>query len=146
MGQLWEVSLSLLLRQRCLMGRNLIWSRVLSVSPPPLQDCKTRRTDVSSRYILSVRHRLINFWDIADETSEGIVHLLLGNNTAHVLATAMANQLALTMRLNEESVSQLSSLPEPADIQSYDGLDPIESEMRRRIYWVSPMLMVRHAR
>jgi hypothetical protein len=38
--------------------------------------------------------------------SEGIVHLLLGNNTAHVLATAMANQLALTMRLNEESASQ----------------------------------------
>jgi hypothetical protein len=38
--------------------------------------------------------------------SEGIVHLLLGNNTAHVLATATANQLALTMRLNEESVGQ----------------------------------------
>jgi hypothetical protein len=88
----------------------------------------------------------MNFWGIADDTSEGIVHLLLGNNTAHVLATAMANQLALTMRLNEESVSQLSSLPESADNQSYDGLDPIESEMRRRIYWVSPMLMVRHAR
>jgi hypothetical protein len=36
---------------------------------------------------------------------EGIVHLLLGNNTAHVIATAQANQLALAMRLNEESVS-----------------------------------------
>jgi hypothetical protein len=36
---------------------------------------------------------------------EGIVHLLLGNNTAHVICTANANQLALTMRLNEESVS-----------------------------------------
>jgi hypothetical protein len=24
-----------------------------------------------------------------------------------------------------------------ADVQSYEGLDPIESEMRRRIYWVS---------
>jgi hypothetical protein len=70
--------------------------------------------------------------------SEGIVHLLLGNNTAHVLATATANQLALTMRLNEESVGLLS-LQEmsAADVQSYEGLDPIESEMRRRIYWVS---------
>lgn len=23
-----------------------------------------------------------------------------------------------------------------ADVKSYEGLDPIESEMRRRIYWV----------
>ncbi|KAL7423959.1 hypothetical protein Q5752_001544 [Cryptotrichosporon argae] len=53
---------------------------------------------------------------------EGIVHLLLGNNTAHVMATAQANQCALAMRLNEES--------------SYDGLDPIECEVRRRIYWL----------
>jgi len=53
---------------------------------------------------------------------EGIVHLLLGNNTAHVIATAQANQLALAMRLNEEP--------------SYEGLDPIESEIRRRIYWL----------
>ncbi|RXK39530.1 hypothetical protein M231_03199 [Tremella mesenterica] len=53
---------------------------------------------------------------------EGIVHLLLGNNTAHVVATAQANQLALAMRLNEES--------------SYEGLDPIESEIRRRAYWL----------
>ncbi len=37
--------------------------------------------------------------------SEGIVHLLLGNNTAHVISTAQANQLALALRLNEESVS-----------------------------------------
>jgi hypothetical protein len=29
---------------------------------------------------------------------------LLGNNTAHVISTATANQLALAMRLNEESV------------------------------------------
>jgi hypothetical protein len=36
---------------------------------------------------------------------EGIVHLLLGNNTAHVIATAQANQLALALRLNEETVS-----------------------------------------
>lgn len=35
---------------------------------------------------------------------EGIVHLLLGNNTAHVMCTANANQLALAMRLNEEAV------------------------------------------
>lgn len=35
---------------------------------------------------------------------EGIVHLLLGNNTAHVICTANANQLALAMRLNEEAV------------------------------------------
>lgn len=53
---------------------------------------------------------------------EGIVHLLLGNNTAHVTATAQANQLALAMRLNEES--------------SYDSLDPIECEMRRRMFWL----------
>ncbi|ORX39881.1 fungal-specific transcription factor domain-domain-containing protein [Kockovaella imperatae] len=53
---------------------------------------------------------------------EGIVHLLLGNNTAHVICTAQANQLALALRLNEES--------------SYESLDPIECEMRRRIYWL----------
>lgn len=53
---------------------------------------------------------------------EGIVHLLLGNNLAHVEATGRANQLALAMRLNEES--------------SYVGLDPVESEIRRRIYWL----------
>ncbi len=35
---------------------------------------------------------------------EGIAHLLLGNNTAHVTATAQANQLALALRLNEEAV------------------------------------------
>jgi len=29
----------------------------------------------------------------------------------------------------------------PAEIQSYEGLDPIESEMRRRIYWVSRSLL-----
>ncbi|ORY23040.1 fungal-specific transcription factor domain-domain-containing protein [Naematelia encephala] len=51
---------------------------------------------------------------------EGIVHLLLGNNTAHVIATAQANQLALALRLNEES--------------SYDTLG--RSAMRRRIYWL----------
>lgn len=33
------------------------------------------------------------------------MHLLLGNNTAHVVSTATANQLALAMRLNEETVS-----------------------------------------
>jgi hypothetical protein len=53
---------------------------------------------------------------------EGIVHLLLGNNTAHVVVTAQANQCALALRLNEEA--------------SYEGLDPIESEIRRRIYWL----------
>ncbi|KAL1409699.1 hypothetical protein Q8F55_003695 [Vanrija albida] len=53
---------------------------------------------------------------------EGIVHLLLGNNTAHVIVTAQANQCALALRLNEES--------------SYEGLNPIESEIRRRIYWL----------
>lgn len=36
---------------------------------------------------------------------EGIVHLLLGNNTAHVVCTATANQMALALRLNEEAVS-----------------------------------------
>lgn len=36
---------------------------------------------------------------------EGIAHLFLGNNTAHVIATAQANQLALALRLNEETVS-----------------------------------------
>jgi hypothetical protein len=51
----------------------------------------------------------IEFEDDSDTPSEGIVHLLLGNNTAHVLATAMANQLALTMRLNEESASDIAS-------------------------------------
>lgn len=72
---------------------------------------------------------------------EGIVHLLLGNNTAHVICTANANQLALTMRLNEESVSlgwpvsiECASAAEMT--QSYEGLDPIESEIRRRIYWL----------
>lgn len=39
------------------------------------------------------------------DVSEGIVHLLLGNNTAHVISTAQANQCALALRLNEESVS-----------------------------------------
>jgi hypothetical protein len=34
---------------------------------------------------------------------EGIAHLFLGNNTAHVVATAQANQLALALRLNEET-------------------------------------------
>lgn len=36
---------------------------------------------------------------------EGIAHLFLGNNTAHVIATAQANQLALALRLNEEIAS-----------------------------------------
>lgn len=53
---------------------------------------------------------------------EGIVHLVLGNNTAHVIVTAQANQCALALRLNEES--------------SYDKLNPIECEIRRRIYWL----------
>jgi hypothetical protein len=53
---------------------------------------------------------------------EGIVHLILGNNTAHVIVTAQANQCALALRLNEES--------------SYEGLNPIETEIRRRIYWL----------
>nr|XP_031862787.1 uncharacterized protein CI109_001799 [Kwoniella shandongensis]KAA5529859.1 hypothetical protein CI109_001799 [Kwoniella shandongensis] len=43
------------------------------------------------------------------------------NNTAHVLMTAQANQLALSLRLNEAA--------------SYAGLDPIETEIRRRMYW-----------
>lgn len=53
---------------------------------------------------------------------EGIVHLILGNNTAHVIVTAQANQCALALRLNEEA--------------SYEGLNPIETEIRRRIYWL----------
>lgn len=40
---------------------------------------------------------------------EGIVHLLLGNNTAHVIVTAQANQCALALRLNEESVGNVTS-------------------------------------
>lgn len=70
---------------------------------------------------------------------------MLGNNTAHVISTATANQLALAMRLNEESVGPASRpvtrcRNDPADhadsMQSYEGLDPIESEIRRRIYWL----------
>lgn len=38
------------------------------------------------------------------------MHLILGNNTAHVISTANANQLALAMRLNEESVSGAGSV------------------------------------
>lgn len=41
------------------------------------------------------------------------MHLLLGNNTAHVIATATANQLALTMRLNEESVGSPFAVSAP---------------------------------
>lgn len=38
---------------------------------------------------------------------EGIVHLFLGNNTAHIMCNGMATQLALAMRLNEEAVRNL---------------------------------------
>jgi hypothetical protein len=38
---------------------------------------------------------------------EAIVHLVLGNNTAHVMCIGMATQLALAMRLNEEAVRLL---------------------------------------
>lgn len=65
---------------------------------------------------MSLTHAVVIFY------LEGIVHLLMGNNTAHVVVTAQANQCALALRLNEES--------------SYEGLNPIESEIRRRIYWL----------
>ncbi|WWC61108.1 uncharacterized protein I303_103686 [Kwoniella dejecticola CBS 10117] len=76
------------------------------------------------------RAKMAHMWEDATPISssmvvisylEGIVYLFLGNNTAHVVATAQSNQLALALRLNEES--------------SYDGLDMIEREIRRRIYW-----------
>nr|XP_018263829.1 uncharacterized protein I303_03702 [Kwoniella dejecticola CBS 10117]OBR85987.1 hypothetical protein I303_03702 [Kwoniella dejecticola CBS 10117] len=73
------------------------------------------------------RAKMAHMWEDATPISssmgdEGIVYLFLGNNTAHVVATAQSNQLALALRLNEES--------------SYDGLDMIEREIRRRIYWL----------
>jgi hypothetical protein len=36
---------------------------------------------------------------------EGIVHLLFGNNTAHVMCVGQAIHLGQAMRLNEEAVS-----------------------------------------
>ncbi|KAK8869795.1 hypothetical protein IAR55_000363 [Kwoniella newhampshirensis] len=41
---------------------------------------------------------------------EGIVHLFLGNDTAHVVTTAQANQLALSLRLNEAAGNAETSL------------------------------------
>ncbi|ODO10748.1 hypothetical protein I350_01345 [Cryptococcus amylolentus CBS 6273] len=53
---------------------------------------------------------------------ESIVHLFLGNDTAHVTTIAQANQLALALRMNDES--------------SYKDLNPVEGEMRRRMFWL----------
>ncbi|WRT67149.1 uncharacterized protein IL334_004115 [Kwoniella shivajii] len=44
-------------------------------------------------------------------STEGIVHLFLGNNTAHIITTAQANQLALALRLDEESRARAICLP-----------------------------------
>ncbi|WVQ71704.1 hypothetical protein IAR50_001245 [Cryptococcus sp. DSM 104548] len=53
---------------------------------------------------------------------ESIVHLFLGNNTAQVTATAQANQLALALHMHKEI--------------SYKDLNPVEGEMRRRMFWL----------
>ncbi|OCF54115.1 hypothetical protein L486_08309 [Kwoniella mangroviensis CBS 10435] len=86
--------------------------------------------DLARKCIKVARAKMAHMWDepipitlYADcRDSEGIVHLFLGNNTAHVVVTAQANQMALALRLNEES--------------SYEGLDVVECEMRRRMYWL----------
>lgn len=68
--------------------------------------------------------------------SEGIVHLLLGNNTAHVISTAQANQLALALRLNEESVNTKCLDYGNADssrLQSYENLGQQFSSMRGEV-------------
>jgi len=64
------------------------------------------------------------------------VHLLLGNNTAHVISTAQANQLALALRLNEESVSTKCLDYVNADssrLQSYENLGQQFSSMRGEV-------------
>ncbi|WVQ78291.1 hypothetical protein IAT38_000376 [Cryptococcus sp. DSM 104549] len=87
--------------------------------------------ELAMRCVKTARAKIAYIWEEPTPTQltfvvicylEGIVHLFMGNNTAHVVTTAQANQLALAMRLNEEA--------------SYKGLDPIESEMRRRVYWL----------
>ncbi|WVQ70063.1 uncharacterized protein L199_008287 [Kwoniella botswanensis] len=71
--------------------------------------------DLARKCIKVARAKMAHMWDepipiTCSMNSEGIVHLFLGNNTAHVVVTAQANQMALALRLNEES-------------------------MRRRVYW-----------
>nr|XP_019042669.1 hypothetical protein I302_08373 [Kwoniella bestiolae CBS 10118]OCF21599.1 hypothetical protein I302_08373 [Kwoniella bestiolae CBS 10118] len=85
---------------------------------------KTEVEDLARKCIKIARAKMAHMWEdpIPITISMGIVHLVLGNNTAHVVVTAQANQLALALRLNEES--------------SYEGLDPIEREIRRRLYWL----------
>ncbi|WWC90020.1 uncharacterized protein L201_004950 [Kwoniella dendrophila CBS 6074] len=68
--------------------------------------------DLARKCVRVARAKMAYMWDDAvpisssmtnTSSSEGIVHLFLGNNTAHVVVTAQANQLALALRLNEES-------------------------------------------
>nr|XP_019013539.1 uncharacterized protein I206_01609 [Kwoniella pini CBS 10737]OCF52320.1 hypothetical protein I206_01609 [Kwoniella pini CBS 10737] len=88
---------------------------------------KNEVENLARKCIQVSRAKMGHMWEDATPITssmgeEGIVYLFLGNNTAHVVATAQANQLALALRLNEES--------------SYEGLDMIEREIRRRIYWL----------
>ncbi|ODN98524.1 hypothetical protein L198_03770 [Cryptococcus wingfieldii CBS 7118] len=77
------------------------------------------------------RAKMAGFWEeptsvelnfVVISYLESIVHLFLGNDTAHVTTTAQANQLALALRMNDES--------------SYKDLNPVEGEMRRRMFWL----------
>ncbi|GMK59474.1 hypothetical protein CspeluHIS016_0800800 [Cutaneotrichosporon spelunceum] len=100
--------------------------------PRKLVNLQKEEVEILARRCVRVaRHKVAYIWDEPSPMRsefvvifylEGIVHLILGNNTAHVVVTAQANQCALALRLNEES--------------SYDGLNPIETEVRRRIYWL----------
>ncbi|WVW83068.1 hypothetical protein I302_105085 [Kwoniella bestiolae CBS 10118] len=74
---------------------------------------KTEVEDLARKCIKIARAKMAHMWEdpIPITISMGIVHLVLGNNTAHVVVTAQANQLALALRLNEESRARTICLP-----------------------------------
>jgi hypothetical protein len=71
---------------------------------------------ISSSFRL--RRGLLN----ADHHSDCVYHFCEGHDATQHAAFGEASHIAITLRMHEEA--------------AYEGLDPIESEIRRRVFWL----------
>lgn len=74
-----------------------------------------------------IRYLFVTLLKITNSPSESILsdciyHFCEGHDATQHAAFGEAAHIAITLRLHEES--------------AYDGLDPIECEVRKRIFWL----------
>ncbi|WVQ98747.1 hypothetical protein IAU59_005878 [Kwoniella sp. CBS 9459] len=122
----------------CALTLNVIASTLVQVPRALMNLDKIEVERLARKCIAVAREKMAFIWEhpspitstMTDGSGrEGIVHLFLGNNTAHVITTAQANQLALAMRINEETIPLKANSADGSTGGQEHGVFEVDDEM-----------------